>query len=88
MVAAAGMMNIAWMLAMMMVVFAEKVLPHSRRISAVVALGLIALGLLVGSGAVQPGGYMMPRDPISVGEIVIGTFQTSCDIRFCAAVGD
>jgi predicted metal-binding membrane protein len=56
MVAAAGMMNIAWMVLIALVVFAEKVLPHGPRISAVVALGLIALGLLVGSGAVQLGG--------------------------------
>jgi predicted metal-binding membrane protein len=56
MLAAAGMMSIAWMLAMTLVVFAEKALPHGRRISAAVALGLIALGLLVGSGAVELGG--------------------------------
>ena len=49
MVAAAGMMSIAWMLAMTLVVFAEKVSPHARRISAAVALGSIALGLLVGT---------------------------------------
>jgi hypothetical protein len=36
--------------------YAEKVLPHGPRISVAVALGLIALGLLVGSGAVQLGG--------------------------------
>jgi predicted metal-binding membrane protein len=53
MVAAAGMTSIAWMLAMTLVVFAEKVLRHGLRISVVVALGLIALGLLVGSGAIQ-----------------------------------
>jgi predicted metal-binding membrane protein len=56
MLAAAGTMSIAWMLAMTLVVFAEKALPHSRRISAAVALGLIALGLLVGTGVVQLGG--------------------------------
>src|SRR5262245_23968924 len=55
MVAAAGMMSIVWMLLMTLVVFAEKVLPHGPRISVAVALGLIALGLLVGSGAVQLG---------------------------------
>jgi predicted metal-binding membrane protein len=55
MVAATGMMSIAWMLAMTLVVFAEKVLRHGLRISVVVALGLIALGLLVGSGAIQLG---------------------------------
>jgi predicted metal-binding membrane protein len=56
MLAAAGMMSIAWMLLMTLVVFAEKALPHGRGISAAVALGLIALGLLVGIGAVELGG--------------------------------
>jgi len=56
MLAAAGMMSIAWMLFLTLVVFAEKALPHGPRISVAVALGLIALGLLVGSGAVQLGG--------------------------------
>jgi hypothetical protein len=54
MLAAAGMMRIAWMLLLTLVVFAEKALPYGSRIS--VALGLIALGLLVGTGAVQLGG--------------------------------
>src|SRR6516164_1345084 len=52
-VAAAGMMSIAWMLLITLVVFAEKMLPHGPRISVAVALGLIALGLLVGTGVVQ-----------------------------------
>jgi len=56
MFAAAGMMSIAGMLLMTLVVFAEKALPHGPRISVAVALGLIALGLLVGTGAVQLGG--------------------------------
>src|SRR5262249_12930405 len=55
MLAAAGMMSIAWMLVMALVVFAEKALPHGLRISVAVALGLIALGLLVGTGVVQLG---------------------------------
>ena len=54
MLAATGMMSIAWMLLMTLVVFAEKALPHGPR--SAVALGLIALGLLVGAGAVQLGG--------------------------------
>jgi predicted metal-binding membrane protein len=53
MIAAAGMMSIAWMLMMTLVVFAEKALPHGPRISVAVALGLIALGLLVATGVVQ-----------------------------------
>jgi predicted metal-binding membrane protein len=48
--------DMVWMLLMTLVVFAEKVLPHGPIISVAVALGLIALGLLVGSGAVQLGG--------------------------------
>jgi hypothetical protein len=38
---------------MTLVVLAEKVMPYGPRISVAVALGLIALGLLVGSGVVQ-----------------------------------
>jgi len=53
---AAGMMSVAWMIVMTLVVFAEKVMPYGPRISVAVAVGLIALGLLVGSGAVQLGG--------------------------------
>jgi predicted metal-binding membrane protein len=52
MLAAAGM-SIAWMLTMTLVVFAEKALPHGPRISVAVALGLIALGLLAGTGVVK-----------------------------------
>ena len=55
MVAAGGMRSIAWMLVMTLVVFAEKVLPHGLRISVAVAVGFIILGLLVGSGTLQPG---------------------------------
>src|SRR5262245_20205642 len=54
MLAAAGMMNIVWMLVMTLVVFAEKALLHGPR--SAVALGLIALGLLIGTGVVQLGG--------------------------------
>jgi predicted metal-binding membrane protein len=56
MVAAGGMMSVAWMLVMTLVVFAERVLPYGQGISVAVAVGLIALGLLVGTGAVQLGG--------------------------------
>ena len=56
MVAAGGMMSVAWMLVMTLVVFAEKVLPQGQGISIAVAVGLIVLGLLVGTGAVQLGG--------------------------------
>jgi len=56
MVAAGGMMSVTWMLVMTLVVFAEKVLPYGPRISVAVAVGLIALGLLVGSGAAHLSG--------------------------------
>jgi predicted metal-binding membrane protein len=49
----AGMMSITLMLLLALVIFVEKVLPNGPRISAAVAVGLIALGLLVASGAVQ-----------------------------------
>ena len=44
------------MLLITLVVLAEKVLPRGSYISAAVALGFIALGLLVASGVVQAGG--------------------------------
>jgi predicted metal-binding membrane protein len=49
------MMSVAWMLVMTLVLFAEKVLPDGLRIRLAVAVGLIALGLLVGTDAVQLG---------------------------------
>jgi predicted metal-binding membrane protein len=49
----AGMMSITLMLLLALVIFAEKVLPNGPRTSAAVGVGLIALGLLVASGAVQ-----------------------------------
>jgi predicted metal-binding membrane protein len=50
---AVGMMSIAWMLSLTLVVFAEKVFPYGRRISAAVGAALIAFGLLIAGGAVQ-----------------------------------
>jgi len=54
---AAGTMSLAWMLLLTLVVFAEKVLPHGRRTSAIVGAAFIALGLLVASGAVSLSGH-------------------------------
>ena len=51
--AATGMMSLAWMLLLTLVVFAEKALPQGRRTSVVVGGTLIGLGLAVGSGAVS-----------------------------------
>ena len=50
---AVGMMSIAWMLSLTLVVFAEKVFPYGVRISAAVGAALIAIGLLIASGALQ-----------------------------------
>ena len=50
---AVGMMSIAWMLSLTLVVFAEKVFPYGVRISAAVGMALIAIGLLIASGALQ-----------------------------------
>jgi predicted metal-binding membrane protein len=50
---AVGMMSIAWMLSLTLVVFAEKVFPYGMRISAAVGVALIAIGLLIASGALQ-----------------------------------
>ena len=51
MVAAAGMMSVAWMVVMTLWVFVEKVGPHGPLISVVFGVELIALGLLVATGA-------------------------------------
>jgi predicted metal-binding membrane protein len=51
--AATGMMSLAWMLLLTLVVFAEKALPQGRRTSVVVGGTLIGLGLAVASGAVS-----------------------------------
>jgi predicted metal-binding membrane protein len=48
---AAGVMSLAWMLLVTLLVFAEKVLPLGQRISAIIGITLIALGLAVTSGA-------------------------------------
>ena len=49
---AAGAMSISWVLAIAIVVFAEKVLPHGWRTARLVGVGLIALGFAV---ALRPG---------------------------------
>ncbi len=42
------------MLVFTLILFAEKAFAHAAYISTAVGLGLIALGLLVATGAVQP----------------------------------
>ena len=41
-------MSLTWMLALTLVVFAEKVFPHGHRVSAIIGFTLLALGLMVG----------------------------------------
>jgi predicted metal-binding membrane protein len=50
---AAGVMSLAWMLLLTLVVFVEKVLPQGRRLSSMIGVALIVLGLMVASGAVS-----------------------------------
>jgi predicted metal-binding membrane protein len=48
---AAGVMSLAWMALLTLVVFAEKVFPHGKRLSVAVGAAFIVLGLLVASGS-------------------------------------
>jgi len=48
---AAGVMSLAWMLALTLVVFAEKVLPVGSRAVVASGVALVALGVLVATGA-------------------------------------
>jgi predicted metal-binding membrane protein len=49
---AAGTMSLAWMLALTLVVFAEKVLPMARLISPAIGIALVILGLALSVSAV------------------------------------
>ncbi|EIM30064.1 DUF2182 domain-containing protein [Microvirga lotononidis] len=49
---AAGVMNLAWMLLLTLLVFAEKVLPLGQRLTAVMGFGLAAIGFAVAGGVV------------------------------------
>jgi predicted metal-binding membrane protein len=49
---AAGVMSLAWMLLLTLVVFAEKVLPGGQRLSQVVGVVLLLLGIVVTAGVV------------------------------------
>ena len=48
----AGLMSLAWMLLLTLAVFVEKVLPQGQRISTMIGVAFVALGLAVSSGAV------------------------------------
>jgi predicted metal-binding membrane protein len=49
---AAGVMSLAWMLLLAALVFVEKVLPDGPCAASVIGLALVALGLVLASGAV------------------------------------
>ena len=51
--AAVGLMSIAWMLLLTLIVFAEKVLPYGQRAATGVGFALVMLGVIVVSGAVS-----------------------------------
>ena len=57
---AVGVMSLAWMAVVALVIFAEKVLPGGARLTAPVAVCLVALGALI---AVAPGHVPGLTDP-------------------------
>jgi predicted metal-binding membrane protein len=50
---AAGVMSLAWMLALTLIVFAEKVLPGGQRVSQAVGIAFLVLGVGVAGGIVD-----------------------------------
>ena len=61
---ATGVMSLAWMLLLTLVVFVEKMLPQGRRAGAATGIALIALGIVVASGASRcPGLRSRNRKP-------------------------
>jgi predicted metal-binding membrane protein len=50
---ATGVMSLAWMLLLTLVVFVEKLLPHGRRFETATGVALVALGIVVASGAAE-----------------------------------
>ncbi len=58
--AAAGVMSLAWMLLLTLVVSVEKVLPQGERAGAAAGIALIALGIVVAFGAVPMPGLVQP----------------------------
>ena len=49
---AAGLMSVAWMLMLTLLIFVEKILPHSRISSMIIGFLFVGLGLAVGSGSI------------------------------------
>jgi predicted metal-binding membrane protein len=58
---AAGVMSMAWMLLLTLVVFVEKMLPRGPRAGAVTGIALIAVGIVVASGAIAMPWLAQPR---------------------------
>ena len=58
---AAGVMSMAWMLLLTLVVFVEKMLPRGRLAEAVTGIALIAVGIMVASGAIAMPWLAQPR---------------------------
>jgi predicted metal-binding membrane protein len=57
--AAAGVMSLAWMLLLTLIVFVEKVSPQGERASAATGMALAALGIMVALGAVPMPGLVL-----------------------------
>jgi predicted metal-binding membrane protein len=49
----AGIMSLAWMLLLTLIIFAEKVFPHGRRVAMGVGVVLLVLGVLVATNATR-----------------------------------
>ncbi len=58
---ATGVLSLAWMLLLTLVVFIEKMLPQGRRAGAATGFALIALGIVVASGAVAMSWLAQPQ---------------------------
>ena len=50
---AAGVMSVAWMLLLTLAVFVEKVLAQGRRVSTVIGVAFVALGIMIATSAVS-----------------------------------
>ena len=63
----AEIMSLTWMLALTLVVFAEKVFPHGHRVSAIIGFTLLALGLMVGGSIFEMTPFELGRLKDSMG---------------------
>ena len=81
-----GVMSLVWMAAIAGIIFAEKVLPHGERLTRVIGVAFVALGLWI---AVSPGSVPGLTDPERGDEPVDadGTVAISCSYGYEAAGG-